>query len=148
MRDRLMTVLVTGAFLEIVWTIYLGWRLPRHYVANHWDLAWVGLDVAEIVTLLGAAWSAWRRRFILIFFLVASGTLLLLDAWFDITTAGHGDVRQSVLVAIFIEVPSSLALLWMARRVTRRWLVTRYPSGNFDSTPVRKIPLSPKSGDY
>ena len=23
-------------------------RLPRHYVANHWDLAWVGLDAAQM----------------------------------------------------------------------------------------------------
>jgi hypothetical protein len=84
---------------------------------------------------------------VLIFFLIASGTLLLLDAWFDITTAGHGDVRQSVLVAIFVEVPSALALLWLARRVTRRWLVTRYPTSNFETTPMRKIPLMPKRGD-
>jgi len=46
-RDPLLTLLASAAVLETGWTIYLGWRLPRHYVANHWDLAW-------------SAWT-WRR---------------------------------------------------------------------------------------
>ena len=65
-RDRLVVLLVVSALVEAVWTVYLGWRLPRHYVAHHWFLAWVGLDVAEIATLLATAWAAWRRRAVLI----------------------------------------------------------------------------------
>ena len=96
-----------GASLEILWAVYLGWRLPRHYVADHWALAWVGLDVAEIVMLFGAAWAAWRQRAVLIVFSIAAATLFLLDAWFDVTTANHGDELQSVVLAVFVEVPSA-----------------------------------------
>ncbi len=144
-RDRLLSALVVGAFIEILWTIYLGWRLPRHYVAHHWDLAWVGLDVAEILLLLGSAWAAWRRRAILILFAVASATLLLLDAWFDVTTAGHGDFRVSVVVSLLVEVPSALALLWIARRATRRLFMTHFRDDELRSMPVRKVPLTPRS---
>lgn len=146
-RDRLLTVLTTGAVLEILWTIYLGWRLPRHYVAHHWDLAWVGLDVAEILMLIGAAWAAWRQRAVLILFAIASATLLLLDAWFDVTTASHGDFLQSLLVAIIVEVPSALALLWVARRATRRLFLTHYSAQHLESMPVSKVPLVPDNDD-
>jgi hypothetical protein len=144
-RDRLLSALVVGVFLEIVWTIYLGWRLPRHYVAHHWDLAWVGLDVAEILLLLGAAWAAWRRRAVLILFAIASATLLLIDAWFDVTTAGHGDFLESLLVSILVELPSALALLWIARRAARRLIMTNFFDDELRQLPIRQIPLRPPS---
>jgi len=143
-RDRLMVALIVGAVLEISWTVYLGWQLPRHYVANHWDLAWVGVDVAEVVLLLASAWAAWRRLAILIPLVVASATLLLLDAWFDVTTAGHGDLDTSVLVALLLELPSALLLLWIARRATRHLIEAHFGDSEFISLPVRQMPLYPK----
>ena len=142
-RERLLGAFVVGVFLEIVWTIYLGWRLPRHYVAHHWDLTWVGMDVAEILLLLGSAWAAWRRRAVLIVFAVALATLLLLDGWFDVTTAGHANFLESVLVSIFLEVPSALALLWIARRTARRLIMTNFFDDERRQLPIRQIPLTP-----
>jgi len=147
MRDRLLTMLITGAVLEVAWTVYLGWRLPRHYVAHHWDLAWVGLDVAEILMLVGAAWAAWRRRAVLILFSIASATLLLLDAWFDVTTASHGGFWESFILAIVVEVPSAAALLWVAQRSAHALLTSQFTRGHLAEMPLRKIPLSPKSED-
>ena len=40
-RDTLLTTLTAAALLETIWTIYLAFSLPRHYVAIHWRLAWV-----------------------------------------------------------------------------------------------------------
>lgn len=118
-REVVLTVLTLGALGEILWTIYLGWHLPRHYVANHWDLAWVGLDSAQILMLLLAAWAAWRQRALLILFSSVAGALLLTDAWFDVTTARYTDLRYSVL-ALVIELPSAIALFWIAFFVFRR----------------------------
>ena len=146
-RDRLLTLLITGAVLEIAWTIYLGWRLPRHYVAHHWDLAWVGLDVAEILMLVGAAWAAWKRRAVLIFFAIASAILILLDAWFDVTTAGHGGFFESFIMAAVVEAPSAVALLWVAQRSARALLTAQFTRGHLAEMPLRKIPLNPKSED-
>lgn len=140
-RDRLLAALLLGASLEILWAVYLGWRLPRHYVADDWALAWVGLDVAEIVMLFGAAWAAWRQRAVLIVFSIAAATLFLLDAWFDVTTANHGDELQSVVLAVCVEVPSALLLLWVARRAAYRLIATHAPSSSLASTPVRKVLL-------
>lgn len=142
-----MTILMTGAVLEVVWTVYLGWRLPHKHVALHWDVAWVGLDVAEIAMLLGAAWAAWRRRAMLILFAIASATLLILDAWFDVTTSGRTEVRVSLSLAILVEIPSALALLWVARRAARVLLTTDINMSHLAGKPLRTIPLIPKGQD-
>lgn len=120
-----MSGLALGAFLEVAWTIFIAIQLPRHYVANHWDLAWVGLDSAQVVFLLLTAWAAWRRRAILMLFANTAATLLLMDAWFDVTTARYRDLGQSLL-SLTVELPSAIFLLWIsrrtARRVTKAWL--------------------------
>jgi hypothetical protein len=115
----LLRLLMVGALGETLWTIYVGYDLPRHYVANNWDVAWVGLDAAQVLMLAGAAWAAWRRRSLLVMFATASATLLLLDAWFDVTTARRGDVLQGALLAGLVEVPSAIALVWVAHRGLR-----------------------------
>jgi hypothetical protein len=142
-----MTILITGAVLEVLWTVYLGWRLPRNHIAYHWDVAWVGLDVAEILMLVGAAWAAWRRRAVLILFSIASATLLLLDAWFDVMTSGHKGFEGSLIVAIVVEVPSALALLWVARRAAHALLTTQFTRGHLAELPLREIPLTPTRED-
>jgi hypothetical protein len=136
-----LAALLTGAALEILWAMYLGWKLPPHYVAGHWALAWVGLDIAEVSMLLGAAWAAWRQRALLIVFLIAAATMFVLDAWFDVTTASHGGELQSVALAVFVEVPSALLLLLVARRAAVRLLATHVPDGAIVSTAVRKVLL-------
>ena len=137
-REVVLTALTAGALVETAWTIYLGWRLPRHYTADHWDLAWVGLDSAQVVMLLLAAWAAWRRRAVLILFSCAAGTLLLVDAWFDVTTARYDDFGTS-LVSLAVEVPSALVLFWIAHHVVRRLGSAITNSG--DPIPVRRLPI-------
>lgn len=111
-----LPLLVIGAILETAWTIYIGVILPRQYSANHWDFAWVGLDIAQSSMLIGAAWAAWRRNLVLVLFATACATLLVVDAWFDVTTARRGNITQSLLQAILVELPSALVLLWVALR--------------------------------
>jgi hypothetical protein len=137
-RSTILTVITTAALLEIVWTIYIGWQLPRDYVANHWDLAWVGLDSAQVLLLLCTAWAAWRRRAVLVIFSSGAAMLLLVDAWFDVTTARRGDVSQSILMACFVEIPSAMVLLWMSWRTLRHLTVDL-----FDDVPTHKITFQP-----
>jgi hypothetical protein len=118
-RWSLLRLLTLGAAAETVWTIYIGLDLPRHYVANHWDVAWVGLDVAQVAMLSCAAWAAWRRSTLLVLFSAVSATLLVTDAWFDVTTARRGDLYQGILLAVFVEVPSAVILMWVAHRGLR-----------------------------
>jgi len=133
-RTRILTLLTGAASIEILWTIYIGIELPRHYVANHWNVAWVGLDVAQIAMIFATAWAAWRRRAILSLFATAAGTLLLIDAWFDVTTARRGDLLQSVLFAAVLEVPWAMVLFWLTRRTIRQISHDRY-----DDIPMSKM---------
>jgi hypothetical protein len=148
-----------GAVGEIAWCIYLGLALPPHYVAHHWALAWIGLDIGEVSMLFASAWAAWRQRALLILFTIVGATLFLLDAWFDVTTANHGDLAQSLVLALFLEVPSAIALLWVARRAVIR-LFLAHGVDHLSSlpmykvaltrevlraTPVREVPLAPEA---
>ena len=118
-RWTILRLMVLGALAEGVWTIFVGIDLPRRYVANHWDIAWVGLDLAQIAMLASAAWAGWRRSSLIVVFATASATLLVVDAWFDVTTARRGDQFQGIVLAGLVEVPSALILLWVALRVLR-----------------------------
>jgi hypothetical protein len=133
-RSRLLFLITAAASIEILWTIYIGLYLPPHYVANHWNVAWVGLDVAQITMLFATAWAAWQRRAILSLFATAAGTLLVIDAWFDVTTARRGDVLQSILFAGLLELPWALVLFWITRRTIRQISHARY-----DDIPMSKM---------
>jgi hypothetical protein len=65
-----------------------------------------------------------------------------LDAWFDVTTANHGDIMQSLLVAVFVEVPSALALLWVARLAVIRLFFTQQADSDLPITPIYRMPLT------
>jgi hypothetical protein len=137
----LLALLASAAVVETAWTVYIGWRLPRHYVANHWALAWVGLDVAQIVLLLLAAWAAWRGRALLILFASSAGTLLLLDAWFDVTTARNGGFLQSLLFAVILEVPSAIVLFWITWRSIKELSNSIFVVSEVRGVPLRKLRL-------
>jgi hypothetical protein len=146
-RERLLILLTATAIAELLWAIYLGWTLPRQYVANHWEVAWVGLDVAEIGMLIATAWAAWRQRAVVILFSIVSATLLIVDAWFDVTTARRGDLVQSALLAVFAEIPLAALLLWIAWRASRRLVATHLDHGDLLVTPVRRVTLLPPEDD-
>jgi hypothetical protein len=142
--QRLMIFLIIAAALEVLWTIYLGLRLPRDYVANHWDLTWVGLDIAEIIMMLLTAWTAWHRRAMFIIFASVLATLLLMDAWFDVTTAHRGDLSTSKLSAGFLEVPFALILLWFVGRAIPRVVGPSGREEQREKQPLWKLELTPR----
>jgi hypothetical protein len=102
------------------WIGVLAVTLPRFYRAGDWRGAWVGFDLAELAAFAATAWAAWRGRQALIMCLLVLATLLLCDAWFDVTL----DVRTSgfmwsLLSALLIEIPLAVAALLAARRLLR-----------------------------
>lgn len=139
-RDIVMTVLTTGAVLETAWIVYIASVLPRHYVANHWDLAWAGLDSAQVFFLLLTAWAAWRGRAVLVLYANTCATLLLVDAWFDVTTARYNDLTGSLL-SLAIELPSAVALLWIGRRTARRLTKSWLAETDMAILPSHRIPI-------
>jgi len=121
-KRRLFLIACVVALIALaVWTVGLGLTLPRHQRVGQWRLVWVGFDVAELIALGTVAWSAWKRRQLLVPATFISGTLLLCDAWFDVVLSWQTDERwQSLISAALVEVPLALSLWWLARSVILR----------------------------
>ena len=89
---------------------------------DHWDAAWIGLDVAEIVAFALTAYAAWRRLPWLQGAASAAGTLLLADAWFDILlTTGDEKIWIAVGQAVLSEIPLAILCFWIAWDTARFW---------------------------
>jgi hypothetical protein len=111
--------LVAACVALIAWIILLGFTLPRRYDAAHWNLAWIGFDVALLIGLASTAWAAWNRRAIIVIFATITATLMCADAWFDMTTARSTDLGVSVVQAVFVELPFAYFLFHVVGRVIR-----------------------------
>lgn len=104
--------------LLVPWILVLAARLPRHYVTGHWQVVWIGFDMALLGALAWAAWSLWRRQVIAIAATIVAATLLLCDAWFDVTTSAPGsDLMLSLATALLVEIPLAACLVFVSYRV-------------------------------
>jgi hypothetical protein len=104
---RWVTQLLGLTALALVpWTLYLTFTLPSRHVTNHYDLAWVGFDVALATAFAATTIAAFRRSHWLVPLAAATGTMLVCDAWFDIVTSrGGGETWEAVAEAAFAELP-------------------------------------------
>lgn len=105
------------AAVLVPWAAYLAVSLPDRNVSEHYRGTWVGYDIALIVVLARVAWLASRRDPHVILSAAAGATMLLADAWFDVTTAATGSAHtQAVLSAVFLEIPAAIASGMLAHR--------------------------------
>lgn len=107
---------VLGA-ATLPWTAYLAMTLPPQVRAHHYRLAWVGFDIMLIAVLLATAYVAWRGRRLLGLLAAITATMLVLDAWFDITTSSRAGMPSAILSAVFIELPLAAVCGWIAQHV-------------------------------
>lgn len=120
-RRRFGLVFMTGCCVVLAaWIAILILTLPGHYTSTDWRTVWVGLDVAELAGFAATGWAAWQQRQIVIFFMIMTGTLLLCDAWFDVTLDyGSRGFTISIATAVLAELPLSLMMFAAARRLVR-----------------------------
>jgi hypothetical protein len=112
---------LAAAVLLIPWIVYLGIVLPDRTTSAHWDVAWVGFDVMEFVALALTGWFAYRRSPWVEVAATAAAAFLVVDAWFDITTANGGwNLVQATVLGVGIELPLAGLSVWIARRVEQR----------------------------
>jgi hypothetical protein len=117
-RGRLVALAVGGFLLP--WCVLLGMTLPSTAQAQHWSLAWAGLDGAEAVAALATAVLLARGNLRAGLTAVAGGTLLLADAWFDVCTSAPGlGHALAVAEAVCVEIPLAGAAFWLALTLTR-----------------------------
>ena len=101
-------VFVGIALALVPWVAYLAVSLPGRNVSHDYRETWVGFDVILVATLLRAAWLVSRRTPSMILPTCSASTLLLVDAWFDVTTAARGAARtQALWSALLLELPGA-----------------------------------------
>jgi hypothetical protein len=102
------------------WTVWLASSLKPHHLSTRWDLAWSGFDSGLAGMFIATAFAAYRRSAWAAPVAAATGTLLVVDAWFDIVLESHADeLRNSIILAIFAELPAAAVCFWVAYRVER-----------------------------
>ncbi|HEY2326203.1 MAG TPA: hypothetical protein VGH52_01825 [Gaiellaceae bacterium] len=102
------------------WTVWLSESLKPHHVTNRWDLAWSGFDTGLAILFILTAVAAHRRSTWIAPLAVATGTVLVVDAWFDVVLESHADeLRNSIMLAVFAELPAAAVCFWVGYRAER-----------------------------
>jgi hypothetical protein len=101
------------AIALVPWALWLTTALPSSQQAEHWDIAWGGLDLMLAAALLATAVSAWRRGPLVQACAAAAGTLLVVDAWFDLLTSSGRDLTYAIVLAALCELPLAGVCLWI-----------------------------------
>jgi len=114
---------------------------PANYVAHNWPATWIGFDCLLIAFMAVTAVLGWLRRQLVLLPAFATGVLLICDAWFDIMTAGPGQLWISVLTAALLNLPLAAIMIAGAVRIirltaTRLWFLD-------PATPAWRLPLVP-----
>ncbi|MBW8800110.1 MAG: hypothetical protein JF597_42965 [Streptomyces sp.] len=119
-RRRAVGQLALCVLVLVPWTVYLAVSLPDRFEARYWPMVWVGFDVMLLVSLAGAGLAVWLKRQALIPLSFVAATLLVCDAWFDVSLSwGRGDVWGSTASAVLVELPLAFLLVMRARRVLK-----------------------------
>jgi hypothetical protein len=116
-RSRRWLLIVLGAVAIglLPWIAYLGATLPSKHLAHHWQVAWVGLDVAEVSALVATVIALLRNSSAVPVLASIAGTLLVCDAWFDVLTAEPGsDLAWALAFALLAELPLAALCFWLA----------------------------------
>lgn len=136
-------LVIAAGLLMLPWVAGLAVILPTRHEAAHYRASWIGFDLALCGMLIRTGWLAQKGREHIELSAAVTGTLLLVDAWFDVVTAdSHGELVLALALAIGGELPLAVFCLWIAGRVEfrrqrrseamsrllRQW-ATRRPSG-------------------
>ncbi|MBX7547460.1 hypothetical protein ABZX95_16080 [Streptomyces sp. NPDC004232] len=128
-----LVLLGSSAVLLVPWMVVLAMTLPGSAQVDNWPLAWIGLDVlmaagCAATALLGLRADPRAR-------LTASATAsaAVLDAWFDITTAGTGAPLAEALLCAVAEAALAGACVHFALATDRH----RRPAVGTKPSPLR-----------
>jgi len=103
------------AVVLLPWTIYLGLTLPERHLSHNWDVSWTGLDIGLFVALLATGLFAYLRSIWIVISAATAGSLLLVDAWFDVMSEHSGvQFHQAMLLAFVFELPLALMSYYLS----------------------------------
>jgi hypothetical protein len=136
-RQRLLVLLGVCAVALLPWIGYLIVDLPNEHASRQWKITWVGFDAALVACFAAATWLGWRRSRAVQPMLIVTATLLLCDAWFDITLSWNDrDWWVSLAMAGGVEAPLAVLLALRARRLA---IAFRQPPPSTDTAEADLI---------
>jgi len=110
--SRLYVVL---GLVLVPWTVFLGSTLPKHHLSAHWDVSWTGLDIGLTLSLICTGLLAYAKSIWLIIAASTTGSLLLVDAWFDVMSEKSAFVlHQAIVLALLFEIPLAIMSYYLA----------------------------------
>ena len=112
-------VLLLVALALAPWTLYLTYSLPSRHLAHHYDLAWVGFDIALLTSFAITGWVAMHPSKWLVPAAAVTGTMLLCDAWFDVITSSGSEQVEPILEACLAELPLAALCAYVVWDVER-----------------------------
>jgi hypothetical protein len=118
-----LAALVAGGVAAVLlpWCLILAATLPSSYQAGHWKLTWIGLDCGTAIAAGLTAYLLHKRNRHAALTAMAAGTLLVADAWFDVSTAAAGfDRTLSLTEALLLELPLAVCAFVVAARELKR----------------------------
>jgi hypothetical protein len=114
-------LVIAAGLLMLPWVAGLVFILPTRHEAAHYDASWIGFDLILCAMLIRTGWLAQKGREHIELSAAMTGTLLLVDAWFDVVTAdSHEEQALALVLAIGGEIPLAAFCLWIAGRVEFR----------------------------
>ena len=117
---RWITALLALTSIALIpWTLWLTFSLPSKHTSHHYDLAWVGFDIALTASFAATAWAAFRGSQWLVPLAAITATMLVCDAWFDVVTSTPGERLEAILQACFAELPLAVVCGFVAYDVER-----------------------------
>jgi hypothetical protein len=144
-RRRFGLLLIMGCCVGLAgWIAVLILTLPSHFTSSDWRAVWVGLDIAELAGFAATGWAAWHQRQVVILLMTVTGTLLLCDAWFDLTLDyGSSGFAMSLVSAVVAELPLAFIMFAAARRLIRVTVATlmQLAGSAAPVPPLWRIPL-------
>ena len=93
----------------------------KENLEHHYRLTWVGFDLILVVAIYLTAHMAFRLDVRVVFPATVVATLLVADAWFDVTTSTTASAAtQALILALAVELPAAAFSLYVAHKVGRR----------------------------
>jgi hypothetical protein len=132
------------------WTAYLAYSLPSRQVSPHYAIAWAGFDVILLLVLAGTAYFALRRSRYLATAAASAATLLVVDAWFDITTSPlGGQLMEAIVLAALVELPLASLCVWLShhtQQLCERRILLLLPRDPRRARPGRRARSASRGG--
>lgn len=101
----------------VPWLVVLADTLPATARVPHWSTAWVGLDALEALGLASTGLMVLRRDPRRCLPAAATAALLVVDAWFDVTTSRPGpELATAITMALCAELPMAALCTVLAVR--------------------------------